>query len=50
MAADCPPEEQRMTKTEETFRYVLLALFAVMMLYGLLTGEFLETWRNGATL
>ena len=31
-------------------RYVVLALLAGALLYGVLTGEFVETWKNGATL
>ncbi len=30
--------------------YTLAALFGLLAVYGILTGEFLETWRNGATL
>jgi len=32
------------------YHYILLGMFIVMMLYGIAGGEFLETWRNGATL
>jgi hypothetical protein len=31
-------------------RTILMLLFLGMILYGISTGEFLETWRNGATL
>ncbi len=30
--------------------YVLAVIFGALAVYGILTGEFLETWRNGATL
>ena len=33
-----------------TIRYVLLALFFALFVFGAVTGEFAETWKNGATL
>jgi len=33
-----------------TIRYGVLALFFAMLLFGALTGEFSETWKNGATI
>jgi preprotein translocase subunit Sec61beta len=33
-----------------TGRYIVFALFLVMLIVGLASGDFLETWRNGATL
>ena len=34
----------------KNYHYVMLAVFLVFMLFGILNGEFWETWRNGATL
>jgi len=33
-----------------TGRYILFALFIALLIIGLASGDFLETWRNGATL
>jgi hypothetical protein len=33
-----------------TVRYIMFALFFTFLVVGLATGDFLETWRNGATL
>ncbi len=33
-----------------TGRYIVFALFAAMLIMGLASGDFFETWRNGATL
>ncbi len=35
---------------ELKLRYVVLALFAALLLFGAVTGDFYETWKNGATL
>lgn len=35
---------------EITFRMIILALLLSMLVFGAVTGEFIETWRNGATL
>jgi len=35
---------------ELTLRYILLALFLTLFLFGAFTGEFVETWKNGASL
>jgi hypothetical protein len=32
------------------YYYVILAIFFVLLLFGILNGDFGETWRNGATL
>jgi|GEM_PF-1964237 len=37
-------------KMPPTYFFMLAALFGALAVYGMLTGEFLETWRNGATL
>ena len=34
----------------KNYHYVMLAFFLVLILFGILNGEFWETWRNGATL
>lgn len=33
-----------------TFRMVIIALLLSMIVFGAVTGEFVETWQNGATL
>jgi hypothetical protein len=32
------------------YQIVMLAVFFVVLLFGILAGDFGETWRNGATL
>jgi hypothetical protein len=32
------------------YHYVMLAIFLVVLLFGILNGDFGETWRNGANL
>lgn len=32
------------------YHYVMIAGFLVVLLFGILRGDFGETWRNGATL
>ena len=32
------------------YHYIILAIFVVLLLFGILNGDFWETWRNGATL
>ena len=36
--------------TAMTGRYVLLGIAVALILLGIVTGDFIETWRNGATL
>jgi len=33
-----------------TAKTVVLVLAAALLIYGITTGDFMETWRNGATL
>ncbi len=35
---------------EMTFKIVVFVLFLSLLLFGAVTGEFFETWKNGATL
>ena len=35
---------------EYNVKYIILVILIVLLIYGLVTGEFVETWRNGATL
>ncbi len=32
------------------YRYVAIAVIIIILLYGVITGDFVETWKNGATL
>ena len=32
----------------KVYHYILLAIFLVVLLFGILNGEIGETWRNGA--
>jgi hypothetical protein len=32
------------------YQYIMLAIFLVVLLFGILNGDFWETWRNGALL
>jgi hypothetical protein len=34
----------------KVYQYIILAIFLVVLLFGILNGDFGETWRNGATL
>jgi len=36
--------------TSMTGRYLLLGIAVVLVLLGIVAGDFFETWRNGATL
>ncbi|KPA19050.1 secreted protein [Candidatus Magnetomorum sp. HK-1] len=31
-------------------KYILIFCLLIVMIYGIALGDFLETWRNGATL
>lgn len=33
-----------------TGRVIVLALLIALLVYGIAVGDFMETWRNGATL
>ncbi len=33
-----------------TGTHIIIGLFIVVLLYGIVAGDFFETWRNGATL
>jgi hypothetical protein len=33
-----------------TVRYIVFAVFLTFLTVGLVSGDFYETWRNGATL
>lgn len=33
-----------------TTRYIVFAMFMILLIVGLVSGDFFETWRNGATL
>jgi hypothetical protein len=33
-----------------TGRVIVLALLIALLVYGIVVGDFMETWRNGATL
>ncbi len=33
-----------------TGKIVFLALLTALLVYGIVIGDFMETWRNGATL
>ncbi|SLM32732.1 Conserved hypothetical protein [Desulfamplus magnetovallimortis] len=35
---------------EITIKIILVALFFSLLLFGVATGDFFETWKNGATL
>ncbi len=34
----------------DRIHYFLLIFFVMFFIYGVMTGEFMETWRNGVTL
>ena len=35
---------------ETTIKIIFIAAFVSLLLFGAITGEFVETWKNGATL
>lgn len=39
-----------LTHTAMPGRYIVLGIAIVLILVGIFAGDFIETWRNGATL